>query len=103
MRIMLVLAMAACGSGGGEKRALPEPAAPAAEPVRVELAWLLSAAPTEVKEVECQLVLRVIRPGGDQNGEIHEVGVWWRAQQAAIELVDAKLASGPVLFQTKAE
>jgi hypothetical protein len=34
---------------------------------------------------------------------MHEVGVWWRAQQGAIELVDVKSASGPVLFRTRAE
>lgn len=107
MRILLVLALAACGGRGGEKaggeRAPVEPAAAAAEPVRVELAWVVSAAPTEVKEVECKLVLRVIRPGGDEKGEMHEVGVWWRTQQAVIEMVEVKNASGPLLFRTRAE
>jgi len=104
MRILLVLAMAACGGGGGEKASGERaPLAAAAEPVRVELAWVVSAAPTEVKEVECKLVLRVIRPGGDEKGELHEVGAWWRAQPGAIEMVEVKNASGPVLFRTRAE
>ncbi len=104
MRILLVLALAACG--GGEKasgeRAPREPAA-GAKPVRVELAWVVSAAPTEVKEVESKLVLRVIRPGGDDKGEMHELGVWWRAQQAVIELVAVTSPGGPLLFRTRAE
>jgi hypothetical protein len=34
---------------------------------------------------------------------MHEVGEWWRAQQAVIEPVEVKNASGPVLFRTRAE
>jgi len=34
---------------------------------------------------------------------MHEVGVWWRAQRAMIELVAVKSARGPVLFHTAAE
>ncbi len=105
MRILVVVAMAACGGGGGAKAGGQAPAAPAAgaKPVRVELAWVVSAAPTEVKDVECKLVLRVIRPGGDGTGEMHEVGAWWRAQQGAIEMVEVKNTSGPVLFRTRAD
>src|SRR5262245_38954348 len=102
MRILLVLAIAACGGGAktGEERVSLEPAA-AAEPVRVELAWVVSAAPTEVKEVECKLVLRVIRPGGDEKGEMHEVGAWWRAQRTAIEMGEVKSARGQGRFRTR--
>jgi hypothetical protein len=105
MRWVLVLAeVAACGGGRGEREAERAPLEPvaAAEPVRVELAWVVSAAPTEVKEVECKLVLRVVRPGGDEKGEMHELGVWWRAQQGVIEVVEVTSARGAVLFRTEA-
>ena len=106
MRILLAVAVmalmvVACGGGRGAERA-PVDAKAGGGPVRIELAWVVAAAPTEVKEVECTLVLRVLRAGEARQGEMHELGKWWRAQPGAIELVEVKSASGPVFFRTEA-
>ena len=107
MRIVLVAAaVAACGGGGGGKGGAAA-GAPVEEglPVRIELGWVVASAPTEVKEVECKLMLRVVRAGGAASRskeEMHEMGLWWRAQIAAVEMVAVKHASGPVFFRTDA-
>ena len=85
---MMALVVAACGGGagsgggGGKEAAKPEraPLDPAAKPVQIELAWVVTQAPTEVKETECTLVLRVIRPGVPKD-EMHQMGAWWREQK----------------------
>ena len=100
-----IAAVAACGGGGGSGPAerAPLEAKAAGEPVQIELAWVVSAAPTEVKEVESKLVLRVVRAGSGAKEEMHELGAWWRTQQTVIEMVEVKSADGPVFFRTAAE
>ncbi len=99
--------VAACGGGGGSGPAerAPLEAKPAGQPVRIQLGWVVKSAPMEVKEVECKLVLRVVRPGSgaEEKEEMHELGAWWRAQIAAVEFVEVKSAGGPVFFRTNAE
>ena len=106
---MMALVVAACGGGagsgggGGKEAAKPEraPLDPAAKPVQIELAWVVTQAPTEVKETECTLVLRVIRPGVPKD-EMHQMGAWWREQKVLITLVEMKSAYGPVFYRTEA-
>jgi hypothetical protein len=100
----VVVVVAACGGGGGSGGAAkPEraPLDPAAKPVQIELAWVVTSAPTEVKETECTLVLRVIRPGVPKD-EMHQMGAWWREQKVLIALVEMKSADGPLFYRTEA-
>lgn len=98
--VAVVALVAACGGGKAEPERAP--LGPRPEPVGIELAWVVAAAPTEVKEVEAKLVLRVVRAGGAKEGEMHELGAWWRAQTAVIDLVEPTSAEGPVFFRTEA-
>lgn len=105
---MMAVVVAACGGGGGgggggKEAATPEraPLDPAAKPVQIELAWVVTEAPTEVKETECTLVLRVIRPGVPKD-EMHQMGAWWRQQKVLITLVEAKSPVGPLFYRTEA-
>lgn len=104
---MMAVVVVACGGGGcgggGGGAAKPEraPLDPAAKPVQIELAWVVTSAPTEVKETECTLVLRVIRPGVPKD-EMHQMGAWWRAQKVLISLVEMKSAGGPLFYRTEA-
>lgn len=100
--VAVIALVVACGGGKAEPERASIDGKPAAQPVGIELAWLVAAAPTEVKEVEAKLVLRVVRAGGAKEGEMHELGAWWRAQAAVIELVEPTSAEGPVFFRTEA-
>ena len=99
-RVAVVALVVACGGGKAEPERAP--LEPRPEPVAIELAWVVAAAPTEVKEVEAKLVLRVVRPGGAGKEAMHELGAWWRAQSAVIELVEPTSAEGPLFFRTEA-
>jgi hypothetical protein len=101
MRTVVVVVVAlVVGCGGGKAEPERAPLEPRPEPVEIELAWVVAAAPTEVKEVEAKLVLRVVRAAKGQ--QMHELGAWWRAQSAVIELVEPTSAEGPLFFRTEA-
>ena len=101
LRLVSILSAVAASSGCGAGKARA-PADAAGQPVWIELAWVVAAAPTEVKEVGCKLVLRVAHADSAKKADLHELGTWWRAQTAAVELVQVKNASGPIFFRTAA-
>ncbi|MBZ5710026.1 hypothetical protein [Nannocystis pusilla] len=102
MRTLVTVAIGlvlGCGSSGPITS--PEPVAPAEAPViKVYVAWVLTAAPTELDVIECMLTLLVIDEHGKET--LHQVGRWWRLQTTLYEPVEPTPPGEPALFRTAA-